>query len=193
MRTTSSTGLALAGLWLFACVVDVPFLEPDDGGVVVEKPDAGHSADLSALPDGDVGLDLTAPPDALPACPSFAAGMSLGRTPPTILTEASGIVESRRSPGTLWLHNDSGAGPRIVALAKTGAAQAIYDLAGASARDWEDLALGPGPVRGQSYLYIGDIGDNGESRASIDIYRVAEPDVTMGSTTPSTLDRKSVV
>lgn len=187
MRTTSSTGLALAGLGFLACAVDIPFLDAEDGGVDVEKRDAMQAADLAELADAETSRDVAAPPDALPGCPGFAAAVTLGRTPATILTEASGIVESRRNPGTLWLHNDSGAGPRIVALAKTGTAQAIYDLASASARDWEDIALGPGPVRGQSYLYVGDIGDNGESRTSIDVYRVAEPDVTTGSTTPSML------
>jgi hypothetical protein len=111
-----------------------------------------------------------------------------GRIALAAITEASGIVASRRNPGTLWTHNDSGAGPRVYALSNTAATQAIYDLGGASARDWEDIAVGPGPVAGKSYLYIGDIGDNAESRTSIDVYRVLEPDVTTGSaTTPTTL------
>ena len=33
------------------------------------------------------------------------------------------------------------------------------DLQGADLRDWEDMALGPGPKQGQDYLYVGDIGD----------------------------------
>jgi len=51
----------------------------------------------------------------------------------------------------------------------------IYSVGGASNRDWEDMAIGPGPVDGQQYLYIGDIGD---SLAQYDIkyiYRVPEP------------------
>ena len=38
--------------------------------------------------------------------------------------------------------------------------------------------MGPGPTAERSYLYVGDIGDNGRTRSSIDVYRVAEPTVT---------------
>lgn len=48
----------------------------------------------------------------------------------------------------------------------------------AGARDWEDIAAGPGPDRSRSYLYIGDIGDNNERRFDIIVYRVPEPKVT---------------
>ena len=45
----------------------------------------------------------------------------------------------------------------------------------AEARDWEDLAIGPGPVRGREYLYIADIGDNLSQRNSVQIHRIEEP------------------
>jgi hypothetical protein len=41
------------------------------------------------------------------------------------------------------------------------------------------MAIGPGPVAGQSYLYMGDIGDNNQARTSISIYRVAEPSINV--------------
>ena len=152
---------------------------PSDGGVLL---DAAPSFDAQTLGDGGARADAGA------SCPNFAAGVLTGRTPLVGITEASGIAASRRNPGTLWIHNDSGAGPRVYALSMMGATLAIYDLGGASARDWEDIAVGPGPVAGSSYLYVGDIGDNAESRTSIDVYRVAEPDVKSGSpTTHSTL------
>ncbi|MEX0612394.1 MAG: hypothetical protein WD229_09755 [Pirellulales bacterium] len=50
-----------------------------------------------------------------------------------------------------------------------------YTVSGASNVDWEDIAVGPGPVAGTQYLFIGDIGDNGASRANIAVYRVPEP------------------
>lgn len=138
------------------------------------------------MPVGDAGPGMDAGADGGTACPSFAAGTSVGRTPAGSITEASGIVAGRRNPGTLWLHNDSGAGPRIHAVSRTGAAQAMYDLSGATATDWEDIAIGPGPTAGVSYLYIGDIGDNAMARAHVDVYRVAEPDVTGASPTTAT-------
>jgi hypothetical protein len=54
-------------------------------------------------------------------------------------------------------------------------------ITGASHVDWEDLAVGPGPVAGEPYLYIGDIGDNGASRNDIQIYRLPEPTVGQAS------------
>src|SRR5206468_1902068 len=40
-----------------------------------------------------------------------------------------------------------------------------------------DIAIGPGPVTNVLYLYIGDIGDNGLTRAHIKIYQIPEPAV----------------
>jgi hypothetical protein len=40
------------------------------------------------------------------------------------------------------------------------------------------VAAGPGPAQGQSYLYVGDIGDNDKDRKEVVVYRVAEPAVT---------------
>jgi len=78
-------------------------------------------------------------------------------------------------PGIYWTHNDSGDGPFIYAFDATGETRGVFRVAGAEARDWEDMSIGPGPKRGQSYLYIGDIGDNDAVRAEVVVYRVAEP------------------
>lgn len=87
------------------------------------------------------------------------------------LTEVSGIAESRRNPGVLWAHNDSGGGAELFALADDGTALGRYGLDGATAFDWEDMALGADD------LYVGDIGDNNASRDDVTVYRVAEPTV----------------
>jgi hypothetical protein len=154
--------------------------------------DAGADVDAgSALDAGsarDAGADVDAgPPDAIPECPTFADGVERARTPYDLLfpsrgvREASGIAESRRNPGVLWLHNDSGSDPRLFATRISPATTVFYDLMGAAARDWEDIAVGPGPEAGATYVYVGDIGDNGESRSNIDVYRVREP-VVEGAT-----------
>ena len=49
----------------------------------------------------------------------------------------------------------------------------------------EDIAAGPGPEPGKSYLYIGDTGDNNDLRAEIVVYRVAEPTLTGSSSSKS--------
>ena len=91
------------------------------------------------------------------------------------VTESSGLVASRTTPGAYWTHNDSGDGPFIYALDTHGDSLGVFRVTGAQARDWEDIAIGPGPQLNQSYLYVGDIGDNDELRSEIAVYRVLEP------------------
>ncbi|MEO6391182.1 MAG: hypothetical protein ABIP75_04965 [Pyrinomonadaceae bacterium] len=94
------------------------------------------------------------------------------------ITESSGLVASPRNPGLFWTHNDSGAGPILYALDRTGKSAGVWQVAGAAAKDWEDIAAGPGPDRGTSYLYVGDIGDNSLARLQVAVYRVPEPAIT---------------
>ena len=61
------------------------------------------------------------------------------------LDETSGLVVSAKNPGTLWLNNDSGDSARVFAVTPNGALQGIYPLEGATAIDWEDLAIGSRP------------------------------------------------
>jgi hypothetical protein len=50
-------------------------------------------------------------------------------------------------------------------------------LPGVTAIDFEDLAAGPCPDRSGPCLWVADVGDNGNARASVAVYAVAEPDV----------------
>ncbi|MBN1818799.1 MAG: hypothetical protein JW828_15665 [Sedimentisphaerales bacterium] len=101
----------------------------------------------------------------------------LGNVDTPKIKEISGFVASRRNPGILWVHNDSGDLPRVYALNKKGQHKATFVLRGASARDWEDMAIGPGPEQGVSYLYLGDIGDNNALWNTVAVYCVPEPAV----------------
>jgi hypothetical protein len=94
------------------------------------------------------------------------------------ISESSGIVSSHTTPGLYWTHNDSGDGPFLYAFDSQGAHKGVWRVSGATARDWEDLAVGPGPERGTNYLYIGDIGDNRGARPEVRVYRVPEPAIT---------------
>lgn len=94
------------------------------------------------------------------------------------VNESSGLAASHLNPNVYWTHNDSGDGPFVYAFDATGASRGVFRVAGAHARDWEDMGVGPGPERGKSYLYLGDIGDNNEVREEIVVYRVAEPTLT---------------
>jgi hypothetical protein len=94
------------------------------------------------------------------------------------IDESSGIVASRRNPGLFWTHNDSGDGPLVYAFDRAGRSRGAWRVEGAQARDWEDIAAGPGPEPGRAYLYAGDIGDNEERREFVTVYRFPEPEVT---------------
>jgi hypothetical protein len=93
------------------------------------------------------------------------------------INEASGIAASRKNAEVLWTHNDSGDENHLYALNTQGKHLGVYVVAGAAARDWEDMAIGPGPVEGQHYIYIGDIGDNGAEFNLKYVYRIPEPGV----------------
>ena len=95
------------------------------------------------------------------------------------VSESSGLVASRTSPGVYWTHNDSGDGPFIYAMGEKGDSFGVWRVTGAEADDWEDISVGPGPQADKSYLYIGDIGDNDSTRKHIVIYRVLEPTPTL--------------
>jgi hypothetical protein len=109
-------------------------------------------------------------------CGSFR---QMGRFDSPKITECSGLVVSRKNPGVLWVHNDSGDKARLFAVAEDGSLKGIYHLARADSKDWEDLALGPCRDPGKECLYVGDIGDNMRHRRKIQIYRVEEPTVPL--------------
>jgi hypothetical protein len=159
---------------------------------------SGSGDDAGDRGDGAGGSTTTGAAPAttttLPAVTAarLCADTELGAAPATVaepdLTEISGVVASRQSPGVLWMHNDSGGDPEVFAVGTDGAPRGRYALAGAEARDWEDIALGPGPDEGVDDLYLGDIGDNTSQRSDVTVYRVAEPAVAEGDAGGQSLD-----
>ena len=95
------------------------------------------------------------------------------------LSEASGLAISRRAPGRLWTHNDSGE-PVVVALDARGSVTGRVRLTGVAVQDWEAIAVGPCGGTG-SCLHVGDIGDNEGRRKRITVYRLPEPDGASGT------------
>lgn len=114
----------------------------------------------------------------------YGAPVLLGVLSDDAVTESSGLVASRRNPGLLWTHNDSGGGPLLYCFDLHGRACGVWRVDGAGARDWEDLAAGPGPRAGHPNLFVGDIGDNDGSRPHVVVYRLPEPAVS-GDQAPS--------
>ncbi len=111
----------------------------------------------------------------------YMPGRQVGKVQAELIKEASGIAASRKNPGVLWVHNDSGDSARIYAVSIEGKLLRICSIIGGRCRDWEDIAIGPGPDKGRDYLYIGDIGDNKSRYKSIIIYRVPEPKIDPNS------------
>lgn len=94
------------------------------------------------------------------------------------IVEASGIAASRVESGAYWIVNDSGNASVVYAVDERGDELAAISVRGVLGFDWEDIAVGPGPEPGVSYLYIGDIGDNLRLRSTISLVRFPEPNLT---------------
>jgi hypothetical protein len=122
--------------------------------------------------------------DAGGACTRFGTPGTVGNIDSSALEELSGLVASRSQPGVLYAHADSSGDAAFYALSASGASLGTYSLTGITAKDWEDISIGP-KDGGGNFVYIGDIGDNsartgsGSVRSEIQIYRVTEPSVSL--------------
>ncbi len=133
---------------------------------------------------------------------TFASGVLIGHTPIPESPETSGMAISRNNENVIWLKSDGGIktdllfdghsfypkGTQVlVAAAANGAALIDYRIPYGG--DFEDMALGAGPVPGVQYLYLGDIGDNSLGRPGYSIYRVPEP-VVYADQVPTPISRE---
>ena len=118
-------------------------------------------------------------------------GISLvGNTAHKPIAEMSGIAQSRRYPGTYWVHNDSGDDARLFAVDESGKAVIPHYVQNrfhgvqadsgkepwpglevhlAVNQDWEDIAVDA------NHIYIADIGNNANDRRDLGIYLMVEP------------------
>ncbi len=93
---------------------------------------------------------------------------------PGFADEVSGIADSKTNSAALWVEEDGGNGAYIHLINHNGSFSKKLLILTARNRDWEDLALAPGP-NGMPHLYLADIGDNSEQYGSYAIYRFPEP------------------
>lgn len=115
--------------------------------------------------------------------PDFSNQYDLGEIKIPVLDEASGLATSRKYPNIIWTHND---GPQgiIFAFNTKGNYIAQFKLADTlihSDSDFEDICIGPGPIEGVDYIYLGDIGDNGALRQIKYVVRFPEPFVDINN------------
>lgn len=107
--------------------------------------------------------------------PDQSAGPCVVASGPAMLPEipeTSGLAVSRRNPGLLWSHNDSGNAAILFALDTAGIVRGRVRVP-IRTRDWEDISAGRCPSG--DCLYLADIGDNRLARRQVQIYRVQEP------------------
>jgi hypothetical protein len=95
------------------------------------------------------------------------------------MDEISGIAASGLFNDIYYIHNDSGDTSRFFAITPDGKLKSTIYFKGdpkikQGVIDCEDIAAGPGPISGKSYVYMGDIGDNDAVRSYITIYRMEE-------------------
>jgi hypothetical protein len=114
----------------------------------------------------------------VPFAAAFAVPSSAAfRITDSRIAEASGIAAGIKSPGVVYVENDSGDAARFFALdADSGQVFAEYDVPGVTAVDWEDIAVAP-DADGTPSVWLADIGDNTHQRSQVEIYRVDEPTV----------------
>jgi hypothetical protein len=110
---------------------------------------------------------------------AFLSPTALGKLTHKKLSEVSGIAASVQNPGALWTLNDSN-NPAEVYLVDENLNIKLTCKLGVKNRDWEDIEVGPGPVEGKHYVYVGDIGDNNGRHEYKYIYRFEEPVVEDG-------------
>lgn len=108
----------------------------------------------------------------------FSSQIDSGKVEFNDIKEASGLASSKKNPGVLWAHNDTKDKKRLFAMNGNGKHLGVYYVCNAKDRDWEDIAVGPGPDSEKSYIYVGNIGDNDLEYDIKYVYRCEEPDVT---------------
>lgn len=151
-RRSPEAGLApaVAALAALAAVVAVV-----GGGCASGS--TGAAVDASLIPPA-TAAEGAATVTAAALC-ADAVATEVGAAPAG-LAEASGLAASRANAEVLWSHDDSGGEAEVFAVGLDGTDRGRVSVSGATAVDWEDIALLPGRAGAADRLVIGDIGDN---------------------------------
>jgi hypothetical protein len=100
---------------------------------------------------------------------------------PPILHESSGLVV--QSANRFWTLNDSGNEAALYQFDSTGRILHVVKLAGASNKDWEELS-----TDSIGNFYVGDIGNNDETRGALTFYKIQKNDVLNATDSISTVN-----
>ncbi|MCB9738636.1 MAG: hypothetical protein H6747_05150 [Deltaproteobacteria bacterium] len=178
-RVIAAVCAGAAMLWGCGCNrTEAPATSVDTGSTQGVD-NAGQVAETVASQDTTAGSDAAVALPTSPTCTAWALPEQRGTLQDDKLDELSGLVVSRRHPGVLWTHNDSGEKKaRLFAINGAGKLLATFVLPGIDPEDWEDIALGPcsDASPGLDCIYVADTGDNGHARDELTILRVREPE-----------------
>lgn len=105
----------------------------------------------------------------------YLAGIPIRTIDNPVLEEMSGLAFSKNHPDKFYTHTDSGGEVAVYVLDSMGKEIGKIVLEDVENRDWEDIAVGPGP-KGKSYVYVAEIGDNAAVHKSVKILRFPEPE-----------------
>lgn len=97
-------------------------------------------------------------------------------TLPSSIQESSGIEMVNSS--SIWTHNDSGGQPELYEIDSLGNLIRTLTIKNASHVDWEDITADK-----DGHLYIGDVGNNLNSRTDLKIYIIDHPDSILNNST----------
>jgi hypothetical protein len=100
---------------------------------------------------------------------------------PDTLRETSGLVV--QSPNSFWTLNDSGGEAALYQFDSTGRIKRVVTLAGANNKDWEELA-----TDSIGNFYVGDIGNNDETRRGLTFYKVLKTDILANNDAVATVN-----
>jgi hypothetical protein len=145
-----------------------------------EVGDVNAPAQPTAAPSTPTPTPPADSADPSPACadePCYAAPESLGAVDPAVVSELSGMAASHRSPELYYVISDLAGTSDVAVVEEDGTVVGQIEVDGLSARNAEDLAVGPcGPDDDATCLFIGDIG-NHVGLPDLFIYRIAESDL----------------
>lgn len=99
---------------------------------------------------------------------------------PTTLHEASGIEMTDTS--SVWTFNDSGGKNRIYKINFSGVTVDSITIINATNIDWEDITRDV-----DTNIYIGDFGNNDNSRKNLKIYKIPKPSFIKEDTTTASV------
>lgn len=117
-----------------------------------------------------VCLSLEANESPKPKSALLPAPVRIGKLPSSV-PESSGLVKSKKHPGVLWTHNDSGHKPRLIAVRTDGTVVASFLVPSEERHDWEAISMDD-----KGRLVVADIGNNSQKQKLFSLIRVAEPD-----------------